>query len=335
MALAPDDPTFLQKLQGLLVPATEEGRQRNTDLGLHLLANSGYSQTPRTFGQTLGVSALQAQQAHQERTNDQLKRAYMEAQIKAMQGKPEGYTLSPGQVRFAAGGTQEASVPAEQKLAGEIQEFLDAKKLGLVPSDADFTTYQQRKRPATNINLGSQGLSAPPSGYARPDPQKPGLMIEPGGPADPKNRPIPQPSEGERSAANYLGRMEAAEQLLGEYRPSMSDHVAAMNMIEGGALRGAAANYFMSSEGQKYYQAAQDWVRAKLRKESGASIPSDEMAKEIKTYFPMPGDSQGTIAQKAKSRQQASIGMKGMAGNAMRRVEQPPAENNADPLGIL
>lgn len=342
MALAPDDPSFLERLaaftgkNGGLARATEQfGGAGN--LGLQLLANSGYSTTPRTLGQTLGVSALQAQQAHQEKTNDQLKRAYMEAQIKAMQGKPEGYTLSPGQVRYGADGQQEASVPAEQKLASEIQEFMDAKKLGLVPPDTDFTVYQQRKRAAgaVNINLGSQGLSAPPSGYARPDPQRPGLIIEPGGPADPKNRLATPPTEGERTAANYYGRMEEAEKLIGGYKPATGDYIAALNMMEGGPIRSGAANAMMSPEGQQFYQAAADWVRAKLRKESGAVISPSEMAQEIKTYFPMPGDGEAVIRQKKKARDQATKGMRDMGGRAVVAPNAAPAESNADPLGIL
>ena len=73
----------------------------------------------------------------------------------------------------------------------------------------------------------------------------------------------------------------------------------------------------LSPKGQKYYQAAADWVRAKLRKESGATIPPDEMAQEIKTYFPIPGDYKETIRQKAAARKQAEAGMIGMAGRAI------------------
>lgn len=87
MSVSPDDPTFLQKLSMLTGRATAPfGGPAN--LGMALLANSGYSSTPRTFGQTLGVSALQAQQMDlqkqklaQEREDADLMRRYREAQI--------------------------------------------------------------------------------------------------------------------------------------------------------------------------------------------------------------------------------------------------------------
>jgi hypothetical protein len=138
------------------------------------------------------------------------------------------------------------------------------------------------------------------------------------------------PSEGERTASNYLGRMQAAEKLLGDYNPSKTDYIAANQMMSGGAMRGSLANMAISPEGQKYYQAAADWVRAKLRKESGAVIAPEEMAQEIKTYFPIPGDSEGVRRQKAQARQQAMIGMKEMAG----RAGAPPSPMGDDPLGL-
>jgi hypothetical protein len=135
MALAPDDPTFLQKLaaftgrNGGLSRATEQfGGAGN--LGLQLLANSGYSRTPRTLGQTLGVSALQAQQAHQERNNDQLKRAYMEAQIKAMQQKE---TASPfGQINPAQYTPESV---AKFQTSGNYADLIASDKAADAPSN--------------------------------------------------------------------------------------------------------------------------------------------------------------------------------------------------------
>lgn len=345
MSTPPEEMSFLQRLAGAggkinnaLGPMGGAG-----NLGLALLANSGYSTTPRSFGQILGGSALQAQQMaaqqqqlQSEKAMEEVRKRYMEAQIQAMQGKPEGYTLSPGQVRYDASGKQIAAAPATDNLAGELQEYLEGQKLKLIPPGLSFLDYQKQKRAAgaTNINLGSQGLSAPPTGYARPDPLKPGLIIEPGGPADPKNRLATPPTEGERTAANYYGRMQEAEKLIGDTRPATGDYLAALNMMEGGPMRSGVANSFMSQEGQKFYQAAADWVRAKLRKESGAVISPEEMAQEIKTYFPMPGDGDAVIQQKKKAREQATKGMKDMGGRAVAPSVAPDTKKD-DPLGIL
>ena len=53
----------------------------STDLALALLQNSGYSTTPRSFGQVLGTSALQARQATQDRMSQDLQRRYAEAKL--------------------------------------------------------------------------------------------------------------------------------------------------------------------------------------------------------------------------------------------------------------
>lgn len=44
---------------------------------------------------------------------------------------------------------------------------------------------RQASSSTTNVNLGNEGLSKPPPGYARPDPREPGLKREVGGPPTP------------------------------------------------------------------------------------------------------------------------------------------------------
>lgn len=68
------------------------GLLQDPNLGLALLANSGPSAQPRSFGQIFGQSALQAKQIAQDQEDADFKRKYMEAQMGAMgrdrQGKP-------------------------------------------------------------------------------------------------------------------------------------------------------------------------------------------------------------------------------------------------------
>jgi len=120
-----------------------------------------------------------------------------------------------------------------------------------------------------------------------------------------------------RTASGFAARMDAAEKNLGEYTPSTKDYMAASRVMSGGPLMASLANSVVSKEGQLYYQAAADWVRSKLRKESGAVISPEEMAQEIKTYFPVPGDSPKTIAQKKQARAQAYEAMLTQAGGAV------------------
>lgn len=146
---------------------------------------------------------------------------------------------------------------------------------------------------------------------------------------DPRKGSTPQPvgepfkppeqskaTDTNQMAAGYLMRMSNSEQLLGQYTPNVKDFALAGQVLGGNAAMSATANQFMSPEGQAYYQAAADWVRAKLRKESGAVISKEEMITEIRTYFPVPGDSKKVVEQKAKARKTAMQAMRQAAGPA-------------------
>ena len=75
-------------------------------------------------------------------------------------------------------------------------------------------------------------------------------------------------------------------------------------------------NVGSSTQQQLYRQAQENWVRANLRKESGAVIGADEMNAEIKTYFPQPGDKPENISQKQLARQVTQDAMKTAAGTS-------------------
>ena len=75
-----------------------------------------------------------------------------------------------------------------------------------------------------------------------------------------------------------------------------------------------------SDEGQKYTQAARQWIRSRLRKESGATIGEDEMQQEFDTFFPVPGDGAQVIERKRVARAQAMRAMAQEAGQGF--VEQ-------------
>jgi hypothetical protein len=185
-----------------------------------------------------------------------------------------------------------------------------------LPSDVQSFQFYSRLSPEQRAQWdqmrgktgGAGGVTVGPDGQ---------LMVNP----DPAKA-----TEGERVSANYLGRMEAAEKKLGDYTPGIVDYGAARTVMAGNAVTSSVANKVLSNEGQRYYQAAADWVRAKLRKESGAVITPQEMEQEIKTYFPIPGDEPATIEQKRVARQQAMEGMRGMGGRAVtKQAPQQPS----------
>lgn len=134
-------PGILSRLNGALDSLGGSG-----NLGLQLLANSGYSTTPRTFGQILGQSALNASQIKAGQQEQALKQQLFSAQLKALQGKP---AVNP--VSVAAGSTlvdpttgkaiYSAPAKAENQPAA-VQEYEYAKQNGFKGSFEDWKGQQ-------------------------------------------------------------------------------------------------------------------------------------------------------------------------------------------------
>lgn len=140
-----------------------------------------------------------------------------------------------------------------------------------------------------------------------------------------------KPSEGERNAAGFAQRMEFSEAKLKEIENKVAEEkLAGKNVgdpyatgrtqfLGGVPLIGDYLQTKGSSVQQNLYRQAQEnWVRANLRKESGAAIGKDEMDREIATYFPTAAESNNPqiIAQKAQARQVTMDAMRKAAGTA-------------------
>lgn len=158
-------------------------------------------------------------------------------------------------------------------------------------------------------------------------------------------------NEGQSKAANFGNMMTQAEGLIGNMGPKDASGkpmlgpdgqpVPAENPKGiGGVLRDALVpfeglrNTWTPADQQTYNQAAEQWIRAKLRKESGAAIGDEEMAKEFKTYFPQYGDGPDVIRQKADARAEATRGMIAESAGAYQHFfggEKGAAETGGDP----
>jgi hypothetical protein len=138
-----------------------------------------------------------------------------------------------------------------------------------------------------------------------------------------------KPTESEQKAAGFAQRMELSNQLIkdiedkvsaqqlagkdvGTMYPTARTQALGNIPLVGGYLE----NIGSSTQQQLYRQAQENWVRANLRKESGAVIGTDEMKDEIKTYFPQPGDKPEKIAQKSLAREVTQNAMKTAAGKS-------------------
>ena len=138
-----------------------------------------------------------------------------------------------------------------------------------------------------------------------------------------------KPTESEQKAAGFAQRMELSNQLakdienkvatqqlagkdVGTMYPTARTQALGSVPLVGSYLE----NVGSSVQQQLYKQAQENWVRANLRKESGAVIGTDEMKDEIKTYFPQPGDRPEKIAQKQLAREVTQNAMKTAAGKS-------------------
>lgn len=125
-----------------------------------------------------------------------------------------------------------------------------------------------------------------------------------------------QPTEAQANAAGFAQRMELSNSIINSLPAGSQPGWGTRTLEAIPFVGGAMARSGQGVDTQKYDQAAQDWIRAKLRKESGAAIGKDEMAQEYATYFPQVGDSAEKLAQKAEARRVATLGMQKAAGKA-------------------
>jgi hypothetical protein len=143
------------------------------------------------------------------------------------------------------------------------------------------------------------------------------------------------PTGDERNAANFASIMQLATTNLDKFESTGTqtnrNQLAGAIPLIGNTIASAA----MTPQQQAYAQAAQQWVRAKLRKESGASIGEKEMADEIRTFFPQPEDGPLVRAQKREARALANQGMVVAAGRAqIPTLPQPGGGGGGAPASV-
>lgn len=232
----------------------------------------------------------------------------------------------------------ELKQPLQEELLGtkleNAQSLMDAKNAAMLKGIDARIAGQKELRAMPTIHITNSGNPSGPASFGGTAPQigidprndqpiyrhtKSGQLFSYGpdgqpvihnGAIAPKPPVAKEPTESERGAAGYLGRMEAAEKNLGDAKPFNLPTQVGLDRAP------SATNFVLTPEQQVQRQQQEDWVRAKLRKESGAVIGDEEMAREIRTYFPMAGDKPQVIQQKAQSRAQALEQMRSSAGRS-------------------
>lgn len=157
----------------------------------------------------------------------------------------------------------------------------------------------------------ADGSAAPATGATAPA-SPAGLSMTPLPNAQPKPSKF---NNDQNLAAGFADRMSKAEESMGAVLGKGYDPTGLWDrtMVSGYVPLG---NMMTSTQGQLFRQAQEDWVRAKLRKESGAAIGEGEMDREISAYFPRAGDSKEVMEQKRRARQTATDAMKFSSGGA-------------------
>jgi hypothetical protein len=146
------------------------------------------------------------------------------------------------------------------------------------------------------------------------------------------NKPL---TETQGKATTFAARMQDANKVLSTLGDKVDPNQVAQagyrsefpSWLPGGQLLGAgltaanqSLNPMVTDQAQQYRQAQENWVTANLRQESGAAIGKDEMDKDVRKWFPQPGDSESVKRQKEASRQVAARAMVVQAGHGASRL---------------
>lgn len=114
-------------------------------------------------------------------------------------------------------------------------------------------------------------------------------------------------TEGEGKASLYLSSMRDASNALDEIGDTVSPVAVA-------ATDTPLLNWAAGGTAQRAAQSQRQWSEAYLRAKTGAAATADEVANNIKTFFPVVGDSPEVIARKTAARAQAERDMEIPAG---------------------
>lgn len=128
----------------------------------------------------------------------------------------------------------------------------------------------------------------------------------------------PKLTEGQGKGVLYLGNAKTALTQLNRLGEKFA--INSRSLIADSWAPGASGNALMSAKQQEGLRAAEAFVAATMRQESGAVIPPDEMQAGIRRYFPIAGDSEQVRKNKAALRLRALSGLKTIAGPGAKLV---------------
>lgn len=87
-------------------------------------------------------------------------------------------------------------------------------------------------------------------------------------------------------------------------------------------------NWMAGDDSQKAGQAQRQWAEAYLRAKTGAAATAGEVDNNVRTFFPVVGDSDATVKRKAEARKAAELGMELPAGRGADKLPATPNSNS-------
>lgn len=205
------------------------------------------------------------------------------------------------------GGVDTSGAPKAPALPSAVQEFEYAQK------HPDFVEYQKRKVAATGLEADVAERRRIGEGVGLQGDELRTYELTGKLPAAYEKQ-----TESQATSAIYADRMKEADKVISN--PAFTAAGTSLMQQGLGGIPGIG-NLLISENRQLLDQAKRDFVNAVLRKESGAVISQSEFENASKQYFPQPGDSQRTIAQKEQNRATAIRGISNAAGPAYKRRE--------------
>lgn len=326
-------------MTGLIAPTPEEQEYNDSLLGRVSRGFSNLMNDPRRMAGLGGIAqgllqagavsnrpisnaeamALASQGAMQNLGQyDQQRLAEMMA-VSKMQPKPQdNYTDFKIDDLGQAWGRNKATGVFE-KIPMQSDDFAKYKTSTYVdPATGGVTSVLINPR---DVVAGQSPAGSPQGGQAPSAQPRPGV-IEIGG---------QRTTQANEQAMSFYNRMRNASSELdtlaqqGFFNPGVWDKFA-------DAAPGSVQAFIQSDDYRRYKAAASDWIKATLRKESGAAIPDNEMDSYFEQYFPQPGESQAVVEQKKRARAIQEKNMMQEAGPALQRrgVNEAPAQ----PVGV-
>ncbi len=297
--------TDTERYMGEAINAIRQGRpaQTVTDFQWNAPNQTGVPQSPYEMNVREVAPAVPGRQP----TLEDMQAASIDAMFKAgdLQGAFEAMKAArAGQV------SQMKTFGGETKIGADGQAYAFNQASGRYEPTGFYPQAAPEKQEKPVQVRTSRGIE-----FVTP---KPGMMLKP--PVEPRKteKPVaaPAPSVDESKNAGFYQRMLSVSEMLDKHEQK-GKPTAYTSMVEGIPVVGRYLQRgAMTPDQAQYRNAAMAWIRAKLRKESGAAIGEDEARSEYETYFPLPNDKPDVIEQKRQLRKIAEDEMRMSAGKA-------------------